>query len=293
MERLTKDHIESLIDSEDFVIEEQYVQCILTVGEAPVIGTSYRFSKATHDPDMAKKAARDDAIRQLFSLEAYHQKRLRPVPGQDRPVGIKLGNQFEEPMAERDVPLMFNGINCQEALAEFCKTNDTKLGEKDQLQLETENLVAGLNKHHEVPVSSLALKICEFENRRQNDVPRFLNIETMEEVKELNSWLHFKPERIFIDPESGIDTSLLLDYAQNTEGRLGQYVLVGRGITGVTTPIDESPYVADTNSFENAVNSTVSRIAEIGAAAKKDVDTFELKFETQPKTLFEQRNKTL
>lgn len=96
MERLTKDHIESLIDSEDFVIEEQYVQCILTVGEAPVIGTSYRFSKATHDPDMAKKAARDDAIRQLFSLEAYHQKRLRPVPGQDQPVGIKLGNQFAD-----------------------------------------------------------------------------------------------------------------------------------------------------------------------------------------------------
>lgn len=29
-----------------------------------------------------------------------------------------------------DVPLMFNGINCQEALAEFCKTNDTKLGKR-------------------------------------------------------------------------------------------------------------------------------------------------------------------
>lgn len=77
MERLTIDHINGLIEKEDYVVEEQYVQCILTVGEAPVIGISYRFSKATHDPERAKKAARDDAIRQLFSLEAYHQKRIR------------------------------------------------------------------------------------------------------------------------------------------------------------------------------------------------------------------------
>lgn len=78
MERLTMDHICGLIDKEEYVVEEQYVQCILAIGEAPVIGISYRFSKATHNPDMAKKAARDDAIRQLFSLEAYHQKRIRP-----------------------------------------------------------------------------------------------------------------------------------------------------------------------------------------------------------------------
>ena len=79
MERLTIDYINGLIDSEDYIVEEQYVQCILMVGEAPVIGISYRFSKATHDPERAKKAARDDAIRQLFSLEAYHQKRIRPM----------------------------------------------------------------------------------------------------------------------------------------------------------------------------------------------------------------------
>ena len=72
------DHINGLIDSEEYVVEEQYVQCILHVGEAPVVGISYRFSKTTHNPEMAKKAARDDAIRQLFSLEAYHQKRIRP-----------------------------------------------------------------------------------------------------------------------------------------------------------------------------------------------------------------------
>ena len=88
MERLTIDYINELIDSEDYVVEEQYVQCILMVGEAPVIGISYRFSKATHDPERAKKAARDDAIRQLFSLEAYHQKRIRPMAN---------GN-FQEPL---------------------------------------------------------------------------------------------------------------------------------------------------------------------------------------------------
>ena len=95
MERLTIDYINGLIDSEDYIVEEQYVQCILMVGEAPVIGISYRFSKATHDPERAKKAARDDAIRQLFSLEAYHQKRIRPKvtsPLQE-PVG---GNSAED-----------------------------------------------------------------------------------------------------------------------------------------------------------------------------------------------------
>lgn len=77
MERLTMAHITSIIDSEEYVVTEQYVQCVLMVGEAPVIGTSYRFSTSTHDPERAKVAAREDAIKQLFSLEAYHQKRLR------------------------------------------------------------------------------------------------------------------------------------------------------------------------------------------------------------------------
>lgn len=93
MERLTIDHINGLIEKEDYVVEEQYVQCILTVGEAPVIGISYRFSKATYDPERAKKAARDDAIRQLFSLEAYHQKRIRP----------KVISPFQEPVGGKSV----------------------------------------------------------------------------------------------------------------------------------------------------------------------------------------------
>ena len=161
MERLTIDYINGLIDSEDYIVEEQYVQCILMVGEAPVIGISYRFSKATHDPERAKKAARDDAIRQLFSLEAYHQKRIRPMTNGNfqEPLGANFetgilnpGNPYvglskaardligsvdaKEPdeklplmhggnpfdgMAKRDVALEVGGVNCQEALTEYAE----------------------------------------------------------------------------------------------------------------------------------------------------------------------------
>ena len=161
MERLTIDYINGLIDSEDYIVEEQYVQCILMVGEAPVIGISYRFSKATHDPERAKKAARDDAIRQLFSLEAYHQKRIRPMANGNfqEPLGANFetgilspGNPYvglskaardligsvdaKEPdeklplmhggnpfdgMAKRDVALEVGGVNCQEALTEYAE----------------------------------------------------------------------------------------------------------------------------------------------------------------------------
>ena len=161
MERLTIDYINGLIDSEDYIVEEQYVQCILMVGEAPVIGISYRFSKATHDPERAKKAARDDAIRQLFSLEAYHQKRIRPMtngnfqellganfetgilsPGTpyvdlskaardligsvdakepDEKLPLMHGGNPFDGMAKRDVALEVGGVNCQEALTEYAE----------------------------------------------------------------------------------------------------------------------------------------------------------------------------
>ena len=161
MERLTIDYINGLIDSEDYIVEEQYVQCILMVGEAPVIGISYRFSKATHDPERAKKAARDDAIRQLFSLEAYHQKRIRPMtngnfqellganfetgilsPGTpyvglskaardligsvdakepDEKLPLMYGGNPFDGMAKRDVALEVGGVNCQEALTEYAE----------------------------------------------------------------------------------------------------------------------------------------------------------------------------
>lgn len=149
MERLTMDHINSLIDSEEYVVEEQYVQCILHVGEAPVVGISYRFSKTTHNPEMAKKAARDDAIRQLFSLEAYHQKRIRPKMGNfysetSDPdatlLNINFGNPYEG-VAKRDVALVAGGVNCQEAvltqaaaIADLC--NATVLKEPEPITVE-------------------------------------------------------------------------------------------------------------------------------------------------------------
>lgn len=119
MERLTLEHVLGLIEREEYVVNEQYVQCVLHIGEAPVIGTSYRFSKATHDPDQAKKAARDDAIRQLFSLEAYHQKRIRP----------KVISPFQEPVGENSVVVHLgfadHYVGMQEAVKGMVRAVDT------------------------------------------------------------------------------------------------------------------------------------------------------------------------
>ena len=77
MERLTIEHIHSLIDSEDYDVDPQVIVCKLHVGEAVIIGTSYCFSKSSFDPEKGKIAAKSDAVKKLFDLEAYHQKRLR------------------------------------------------------------------------------------------------------------------------------------------------------------------------------------------------------------------------
>lgn len=77
MEKLTIDHINGLIDTEEYVVTPQYIQCILMVGEAPIIGTSYCFHQNHIDVPAGKASARRDAIAKLFDAEAYHQKRLR------------------------------------------------------------------------------------------------------------------------------------------------------------------------------------------------------------------------
>lgn len=77
MEKLTLDYILSLISNTEYTADPQVTICKLTVGEVTIVGTSYCFSKATYDPERGKKSAYDDAIKQLFALEAYHQKRLR------------------------------------------------------------------------------------------------------------------------------------------------------------------------------------------------------------------------
>lgn len=87
MDVLTKEHVLSLIDDVIYDIDPQVIVCKLIVGEAVIVGTSYCFSKATYDPERGKQSAYNNAIDQLFSLEAYHQKRLRNLSYADR---IKL-----------------------------------------------------------------------------------------------------------------------------------------------------------------------------------------------------------
>lgn len=71
------EYIKSLIDDVEFIIDPQVIVCKLKVGEATVVGTSYCFSKSSYDEEAGKKSAYNDAIKQLFDLEAYHQKRIR------------------------------------------------------------------------------------------------------------------------------------------------------------------------------------------------------------------------
>ena len=77
MDKLTMEHIKSLIDDVEFITDPQVIVCKVNVGEATIIGTSYCFSKSSYDEGAGKKAAYNDAINQLFDLEAYHQKRIR------------------------------------------------------------------------------------------------------------------------------------------------------------------------------------------------------------------------
>lgn len=79
MERLTMEHVLSLIQDTQYEVDPQVTICKLTVGDVTIVGTSYCFSKSTFDPERGKKSAYDDAVKQLFALEAYHQKRLRAV----------------------------------------------------------------------------------------------------------------------------------------------------------------------------------------------------------------------
>lgn len=78
MEKLTLEHITSLIDKEEYEIDPQVISCRLSVGEAVIIGTSYCFHQNHQDVERGKQSARKKAVDQLFELEAYHQKRLRP-----------------------------------------------------------------------------------------------------------------------------------------------------------------------------------------------------------------------
>lgn len=71
------EHINSLIDDVEFITDPQVIVCKLKVGEATVVGTSYCFNKSSYDEEAGKKSSYNDAINQLFDLEAYHHKRIR------------------------------------------------------------------------------------------------------------------------------------------------------------------------------------------------------------------------
>ena len=198
MERLTIDYINGLIDSEDYIVEEQYVQCILMVGEAPVIGTSYRFSTSTHDPERAKIAARDDAIKQLFSLEAYHQKRLRKDP-------TGLGHFYVEDTSDTADVVDIKFGNPYQGMAK-------SLAQPTQLQ--------------PIPDSTLASRLAEYENRLNEGGKACLYIESETEIAELNELNDFfKPKHIHIRPDLKLDTTSLKGYCVVVEGRDGDYVL--------------------------------------------------------------------
>lgn len=71
------EHIKSLIDDVEFIIDPQVIVCKVKVDEATVVGVSYCFSKSSYNEEAGKKSAYNDAINQLFDLEAYHQKLIR------------------------------------------------------------------------------------------------------------------------------------------------------------------------------------------------------------------------
>lgn len=74
---LTKEHIESLISAVGYDTWGCVITCYLTVGDSTIVGNSYCFDMNNQNIDKGKESAYQDAIRQLWHLEAYHLKRLR------------------------------------------------------------------------------------------------------------------------------------------------------------------------------------------------------------------------
>lgn len=77
VQKLTKEHIDSLIKAVGYDSWGCVINCYLTVGDATIVGSSYCFDMNNQNIEMGKTSAYNDAIRQLWHLEAYHLKRLR------------------------------------------------------------------------------------------------------------------------------------------------------------------------------------------------------------------------
>lgn len=72
---LNKQYIESLIEKVEYKYSGTATSCYLTVGLAIVVGTSIPYDHEKYDKTIGEESAYEEAINQLFILEAYHLKR--------------------------------------------------------------------------------------------------------------------------------------------------------------------------------------------------------------------------
>lgn len=76
-QKLTFDHVTSLIESVDYNFKDCATTCYITVGDAIVEATAHAFSMENYSEELGKTNAYKKALDKLFELEAYHLKRLR------------------------------------------------------------------------------------------------------------------------------------------------------------------------------------------------------------------------
>lgn len=76
-QQLTKEHIDSLIEDVEYKTSGCAFTCYLTVGDATIVGNSYCFDMSNQNRAKGMESAYNDAVSQLWHLEAYHLKRLR------------------------------------------------------------------------------------------------------------------------------------------------------------------------------------------------------------------------
>lgn len=76
-QKLNKEYIESLVSATGYDSWGCVISCYLTVGDSTIIGNSYCFDMNNQNVEKGKESAYQDAMRQLWHLEAYHLKRLR------------------------------------------------------------------------------------------------------------------------------------------------------------------------------------------------------------------------
>jgi hypothetical protein len=75
MEKLTYEHIKSVIKTADYLQHGQLTVCVLTLQNGfTVTGESAGLSLATYDTEVSKKVAFDNAVDKVLMLESYLAK---------------------------------------------------------------------------------------------------------------------------------------------------------------------------------------------------------------------------